>query len=92
MRRLSDGKVFSWDHKSTSGKYINNDSWANQFYLSIQNGTYTHCLYCQYPIEDVLGIEFCGQALNISAEDLRIAVQDTMLHLEESLRLRLLTK
>ena len=32
------------------------------------------------------------QALNISAEDLRIAVRDTMLHLEECLRLRLLTK
>jgi hypothetical protein len=60
MRRRSDGKIFSWDHKSTSGKYINNDFWSNQFYLSIQNGTYTHCLYCQYPIEQVLGIEFCG--------------------------------
>lgn len=60
MRRLSDGKIFSWDHKSTSGMYINKDQWANQFYLSLQNGTYTHCLYCQYPVEDVLGVEFCG--------------------------------
>lgn len=60
MRRLADGKVFSKDHKSTTGKYINSDQWANQFYLGIQNGTYTHCLYCQYPIEDVLGVEFEG--------------------------------
>jgi hypothetical protein len=60
MQRYSDGKIFSWDHKTTSEKYINNDTWANQFYLSIQNGTYTHCLYCQYPIEQVLGVEFCG--------------------------------
>lgn len=60
MRRKQDGKIFSWDHKSTSGKYINSPQWANQFYLGIQNGTYTHCLYCQFPIEDVLGIEFCG--------------------------------
>ena len=60
MRRLSDGKIFSWDHKSTNGKYINKNQWSNQFYLSIQNGTYTHCLYCQYPIEEVLGVEFCG--------------------------------
>lgn len=60
MRRLSDGKIFSWDHKSTSGKYINKRQWAEQFHLSIQNGTYTHCLYCLFPTQDVLGIEFCG--------------------------------
>lgn len=60
MRRLSDGKVFSWDHKTTKESYINNDQWANQFFLGIQNGTYTHCLYCQYPIDEVLGVEFCG--------------------------------
>jgi hypothetical protein len=60
MRVKKTGKIFSKDHKSTSGKYINNDFWSNQFYLSIQNGTYTHCLYCQYPIDQVLGIEFCG--------------------------------
>jgi hypothetical protein len=62
MERL-DGdiqRIFSWDHKTTSGKYINNDTWSNQFYLSIQNGTYTHCLYCMFPIEEVLGVEFCG--------------------------------
>jgi len=57
IRRNSDGKIFSWDHKST--KRISRQ-WREKFHLSIQNGTYTHCLYCMFPIEDVLGIEFCG--------------------------------
>ena len=60
MRRKEDGKIFSWDHKTTNGKYINNRQWADQFFLGIQNGTYTHCLYCLFPYQDVLGIEFCG--------------------------------
>lgn len=60
MRRREDDKIFSWDHKTTSEKYINGRQWGEQFYLSIQNGTYTHCLYCLFPIEQVLGIEFCG--------------------------------
>lgn len=60
MERLSDSMIFSWDHKSTTEKYINGRQWSEQFHLSIQNGTYTHCLYCMFPIEQVLGIEFCG--------------------------------
>ena len=57
IRRKSDGKIFSWDHKS--GKKFNRQ-WADKFFLSIQTGTYTHCLYCLYPIEDVIGIEYDG--------------------------------
>ena len=57
LRRMEDDKIFSWDHKS-SKKF--NRQWSEKFYLSLQNGTYTHCLYCMYPIDDVLGIEFCG--------------------------------
>jgi hypothetical protein len=60
MRRKVDGKIFSWDHKSTQARYIRGRQWSEQFHLGIQNGTYTHCLYCMFPIEDVLGIEFCG--------------------------------
>jgi hypothetical protein len=60
MRRVADGKIFSWDHKTTHEKYISGYQWAEAFYLGIQNGTYTHCLYCMFPIEDVLGVEFCG--------------------------------
>lgn len=60
MERIEDGRIFSWDHKTTSAKYINNRQWTEQFHLSIQNGTYTHCLYCIFPIDRVLGVEFCG--------------------------------
>jgi hypothetical protein len=58
MSRNEDGKVFSWDHKSTSGKWIHDTRWDEELFLSIQNGTYTHCLYCMFPIEQVLGVEF----------------------------------
>lgn len=57
MQRNEDGKIFSWDHKSTKRF---SQTWANYFLLSTQTGTYTHCLYCLYPIEQVLGIEYCG--------------------------------
>lgn len=57
LRSRDNGKVFSWDHKSAK-KFSR--QWSEKFYLSLQNGTYTHCLYCMYPIEEVLGIEFCG--------------------------------
>ena len=57
LRRKSDGKIFSWDHKTTK-KFSR--SWEDQFALSWQSGAYTHCLYCMFPVEDVMGIEFCG--------------------------------
>lgn len=60
MRHIETGKIFSWDFKTTSEKYIVGRMWADQFNLSIQNGTYTHCLFCLFPIEDVLGLEFYG--------------------------------
>jgi hypothetical protein len=60
LRRKSDGMIFSWDHKSTKASYIRWKTWSDQFYLSIQNGTYTHCMYCLFPIDQVLGVEFCG--------------------------------
>ena len=58
MHKLDDDKYFSWDHKSTSGKWIHDTRWDEDLYLSFQNGTYTHCLYCMFPIEQVLGVEF----------------------------------
>lgn len=59
VRRKADGKIFSWDHKSAKrfGR-----QWSEKFFLSIQTGTYTHCLYCMYPIEQVIGVEYCGTA------------------------------
>jgi len=59
MRRKEDGKIFSWDHKTTKRF---SRQWRENFHLSIQNGTYTHCLYCMFPIEEVLGVEFYGAA------------------------------
>jgi hypothetical protein len=58
LRNHETGKIFSWDHKSKKGSF--NRQWADKFQLSIQNGTYTHCMYCMYPIDQVLGVEFCG--------------------------------
>lgn len=61
LRNREIGFIFSWDHKSTKRF---SRQWENKFHLSIQNGTYTHCLYCMYPDEmkaDLIkGVEFCG--------------------------------
>ena len=57
LRNKETGKIFSWDHKSAKRL---STQWAGRFLLSLQNGTYTHCLYCMYPIDEVLGVEFCG--------------------------------
>jgi len=58
IQNLEKGYVFSWDHKTKGGPF--NQQWEDDFFLSWQNGTYTHCLYCLYPIEQVKGVEFCG--------------------------------
>lgn len=58
MRRVDDSMIFSWDHKTTSGKWIHDTRWDAELFLGIQNGTYSHCLYCMFPIEQVLGVEF----------------------------------
>lgn len=58
IQRMEDDYIFSWDHKSKKGAFTR--QWSEKFQLSIQNGTYTHCMYCMYPIDKVLGVEFCG--------------------------------
>ena len=57
MRRREDQMIFSWDWKTTK-RFVR--QWRDSFHLGIQNGTYTHCLYCLFPIEEVLGMEFYG--------------------------------
>lgn len=61
LRNKEKGFIFSWDHKSTK-RFCR--QWESNFHLSIQNGTYTHCLYCMYPDEMksglIKGVEFCG--------------------------------
>lgn len=64
MRRKADDRIFSWDHKTTSEKYIIGRQWSEAFHLGLQNGTYTHCLYCMFPMDKVLGVEFCGTGFN----------------------------
>ena len=64
LRNRSNGKIFSWDHKSATERSMNYPWWSDNFFLGFQNGTYTHCLYCMYPIEEVLGVEFCGTAFH----------------------------
>jgi hypothetical protein len=58
VRCNQDGMVESWDHKSTTESGLD-PRWDNEYYLSIQNGTYTHCLYCMFPINQVRGVKFC---------------------------------
>lgn len=62
LRNLQGGYIFSWDHKSKGGDF--NRQWEENFHLGLQNGTYTHCLYCMYPEEMeaglIKGVEFCG--------------------------------
>jgi hypothetical protein len=61
LRNIEEGFIFSWDHKSTKRF---SRPWEDNFHLGIQNGTYTHCLYCMYPEEMkaglIKGVEFCG--------------------------------
>jgi len=64
LRNKESGKVFSWDHKSATERSMNYPWWEPNFFLGLQNGTYTHCLYCMYPIEEVIGVEFCGTAFH----------------------------
>ena len=62
LRERERGYIFSWDHKTKGGDF--NRQWEEKFHLGIQNGTYTHCLYCMYPDEMkaglIKGVEFCG--------------------------------
>lgn len=64
LRDKQEGSIFSWDHKSKGGDF--NRQWEDKFHLGLQNGTYTHCLYCMYPDEmqagKIKGVEFCGTA------------------------------
>ena len=65
LKNKEKGYIFSWDHKSAKRF---SRQWEEKFHLSMQNGTYTHCLYCMYPDEMKLGlikgVEFCGTAFS----------------------------
>lgn len=59
MRRKWDGTIESWDHKHTDGRWFGKTQYDKEYFLSIQNGTYSHCLYCLFPYEQVKGVKFC---------------------------------
>jgi hypothetical protein len=52
-----DGMFFSREHKT--GSTVSR-VWTDQWYQSIQTGTYNHVLYCLYPYEQVKGVEING--------------------------------
>ncbi len=52
VRELRTGKITSLEHKTGSNTWRYEAQWQ----LKMQVGCYTHCLYCMYPIEEVLGI------------------------------------
>jgi hypothetical protein len=72
LENIEKGYIFSWDHKTKGGNFT--QQWENDFFLSWQNGTYTHCLYCLYPIELVKGVEFCGTSFRYLKSTKSIAI------------------
>jgi len=56
MKHRFKEKVKSIEHKTGSMSY----NWELQWPLSMQNGTYSHVLYCLFPTETVEGVTFRG--------------------------------
>ena len=69
LRNILTERVFSWDHKSAKRF---SRPWAEKFHLSVQNGTYTHCMYCIFPIEEVEGVEFCGTCFEYTTRNSKL--------------------
>lgn len=51
------GQYFSLEHKTGT---TNSRQWQDKWKQSIQVGTYSHVLFCSYPIEEVWGIKING--------------------------------
>lgn len=62
LEERDSGRKVSMDLKTKGSSFGGKVGmvWENDHYLSIQNGTYTHCLYCLYPQEEVKGMIFDG--------------------------------
>jgi len=62
LKERSSQKKISRDLKTKNGNFTgkNGQVWADEKQLGIQNGTYTHALYCLYPPEEVKGMVFDG--------------------------------
>lgn len=55
------GNFFCREHKTTGGNFSR--MWRDDFYLSLQVGTYIHAQYCIFPRERVRGVEINGISL-----------------------------
>jgi len=56
LKRKSNGKKSSREHKTGSSTWL----WEDQWPLSIQVGCYNHVLYCLYPFNEVEGVTMNG--------------------------------
>jgi len=86
LRHRQEGYYFIQEHKTKGGAI--NPIWEAEWELAFQVGTYTHALYCMYPIDQVKGVQINGIAF-IKAkatagrnEFKRIAVWRTMKQME----------
>ena len=75
----SDGTFFSLEHKTKQGTI--DRQWRMEYPLSVQVGTYTHALYCLFPISKVRGVVInglaftAGEKLSVKLGDATVPVQ-----------------
>lgn len=58
LRETESRKYLSLEHKTKKSSFT--QRWHEQWEMSVQIGTYTHALYCLYPMEEVKGIMVNG--------------------------------
>ena len=54
LKHRTKERIKSIEHKTASSSY----NWEIQWPLSMQNGTYSHVLYCLFPVDIVEGVTF----------------------------------
>lgn len=57
MKSLEHGLFLSMEHKTGSR---NSNAWRDKWQTKFQVGTYSHALYCLYPIDEVYGVMING--------------------------------
>ena len=60
LRNKEQGYYFIREHKTKGGDF--NHVWDAEWELAFQAFTYTHALYCMYPMDEVKGVEVNGLA------------------------------
>lgn len=86
--RDMEGQYFSLEHKTGTTPH---KLWNEQWTIDIQIGTYTHALYCFYPIEQIKGVTinavFFTKKKSDPIELYRIPIYKSLSHLETWLRM-----